>query len=502
MRLYLLTKQVIKNNQRYLLSFVMVSFVLGLFGYVSQKNYLREMTMVLLIGHSFLYPMMVASQLYHKVNIDHMASFPFKRTQVLAVYQLLGYMLGLLGLFVMSLVGKFPMDHVMPLFIGYSYYYTLFMLCFVICGHNLFYIFTCAIFGTFGFAVWGMMNTLLQSQVAHFDAMLPSAEVLVLLLPGMMMTTTPSATIYHTLMVWIVIFVVLSFLVVRKRRHEDVGNAVTYRPLNHVLVMITAIYVAGGLMTLMTFGFHNGSVDLRCIFHFILVVLISALLVGLIYQRKFKCLFTLKLSLATAIALIVISTFSVYTLEHYTPDRYQNVSLMIDYGKDVLIEEDDKADDTVRKLQRLLMQDPKGETHHTVEFAYGYKPFTIHSIYDLDDARWQEAVSLLASNDLTYQALMQNEYECVQLLSEGKVTYVDIGPQRYNLSPNEIKSIANVLSKQIEDLRYSEDLAQMKADYMDSVAFGGDKNEYYIYGSRLIYDTVKTLLQSKGIIIE
>lgn len=496
MRLFLLGKQVLYNRYRYFISFTMILLVVCLFGFVSQKQYIRLMMSILLVGHAFFYPLVGCKQQYDKLCVDHLSSFPFKRCEVLGVYMILGYLFGLLAIAITAALG----DYVFPVFIVYTFYYSFCMLCYTVCGHALFYGITCILFGTIGIIGWFIADELLSAYVTHFSSIYPSDDLQVVLFPLMLLWRNPNAWVYRVLIITIFIFMLLTIILNAKKQHERIGDAVAFKFVGDFIAVIATTYISAILLVL----FSRKEFSLAWLIQYMITFVVAGFMVTLAYKRKMLLTLTMKLGLISACVGIGIGYLSVQALNHYIPTDYKAVSLRLINDNTIMAERGDGQMDTISKIQTLVTNENEHSGKYSyIYFDHNYEQFTLSTYYEINQHSWEEMITLLSQNDDTYKQLMNEEYDFIQLISDNKVTNIEYNSVFYPLNSNELKSLANIVSKAITDVRYTKELSEIKELSNDSVAFYNDvQEEYHIFTSPLIVEASMELLQSKGIIVE
>lgn len=292
----------------------------------------------------------------------------------------------------------------------------------------------------------------------------------------------------------------LTIILNAKKQHERIGDAVAFKFVGDFIAVIATTYISAILLVL----FSRKEFSLAWLIQYMITFVVAGFMVTLAYKRKMLLTLTMKLGLISACVGIGIGYLSVQALNHYIPTDYKAVSLRLINDNTIMAERGDGQMDTISKIQTLVTNENEHSGKYSyIYFDHNYEQFTLSTYYEINQHSWEEMITLLSQNDDTYKQLMNEEYDFIQLISDNKVTNIEYNSVFYPLNSNELKSLANIVSKAITDVRYTKELSEIKELSNDSVAFYNDvQEEYHIFTSPLIVEASMELLQSKGIIVE
>lgn len=520
MKMNLFVKQTIKENYKYLLTVLLTYIFLAVLYHITaveeiQIYGIQLACYVLTIAHSLILPSILFKNYYQQTNVNHLASIPFKRSQVFIGLYIAGMMLSVMMIVgygalttLVSSSGLMFIDYTGGVLMGFMYYYHLSLFAMVVCGN---YLFQCVvqiilIFGPI--IAYLIYQWALEMYVSTYLVSTQLSSILYLI-PGIgcasyFIEVDPS--IYYALYIKeIIVFIVLALIGNRYRPNEKVGQGMVFHIFSYVVRTIATLLGSAALFAV--FGSILGERDY--ISQIIVATILSMLVcyfVESIYKKRTKVFYSIKYGVLVALVIFGSIYFGTKKIENYTPTNYDYFVVNItDYntGRNSEIKiEDEKLIYDVEMLNRDLLnyykvhykdvQTNRLYGHMSVRFYHDQLNNYFSRQYSYTTQMKEMVLDKEMYRDLLYYIFTKNENDLLNRAKEKKEIVIELEDKTFVINKeHEFYLFENYLSQGLKEL-YESPLPILDAlEGIDLYMSGHDDEGYYVsYNSSIIYDAL------------
>lgn len=478
MKMYLLTKQMVKENYRYFSTmFAGVLFLVMIFYFSfsnsGQNSFVHFVAVCFMLAYALTVPMILFAYLYHPINVHHVASIPMTRYEIFFNGYLFGLAFGLLMILgytsLTTLLSGTQGDwifHTTYLMLSFIYYYHLSVFCYWICGNKLFYglmALFCIIGPVLFYFVfeWVMQNFVLGYQSSGFET-----SIFKLFFP---LYNTFTCIITHTIdhlslfyLALTAIFLVLSIVAMHYRHTEKTGQSISFAILGYFIRFAIAFLGSSFLLCIIIDAHHSKGVMFAA---YLIICLMVTYCIEMVFSKKTNVLYSLKYGILLCISGFILLNGVSHYLEDYIPEFIEEASISSrNEATDTKYYSLDQ--ETIERVKTLHQQLLENKTHiydSYYGFEDGYYPVQIsyktstgsysNRLYYCDDYLYQTVLLPALENRGIYDLSMGFEYALIDWMDEKDTFIIEIDDEEYRLDTMEKHYLfKNYLKQQIEAL--------------------------------------------------
>lgn len=338
MRKYLLMKHTLKENYKYFFSLALIYAFMAVIYHVTldveTRDYIvQTLVYALTILNALVLPSILFKNYYKQTEVHHMASIPFKRSEMFISNYFLGFIIStfmLLGYSLLTIYLKNAtmfLSYASALLFAYIFYYHLSLLSFFICGQMTFNFILVDLLIIGPMLVYFVYQWSLQTYDRTYVTT-TTLETLFKLIPAIgsiypYLEQNSQLGVYEFYLIVSIVLFALSYVAMRYRCYEATGQSIVYKKLSIVIRIVMILVLSSSLYAFI--GSLFGTVE-----HILLAIISSimvAYIVEMAYMRSAKVYYSAIIGIVAGLMIYGGVKIGVKANENYIPYVYDAIYL-------------------------------------------------------------------------------------------------------------------------------------------------------------------------------